>query len=257
MPSHHQIVVRSITRSSISMVCQSSLSWLEDFRSFPPQSCCCCYRVGLLKWYSNWMCRYFKVSCRSTTTMDWSGISVLLTRALAQIRCVRLLDSMSLLGVLSEIPLPYMRRVEIGKCWRVGSDLDSFFRAHSETLRSLHFMDVFLPRSKAPSAGSGADGLTDRISRLVNKGYGGNLKNLTLNFDGSKYPGRCGLIVPTRCTSSINQYFKQVHLLSLTKQDCWCRKTTNAMVIVTPKNNFHLPYSKATQDLGRRHHLSR
>lgn len=122
------------------------------------------------------------------------GISALLTRALAQIRCVRLLDSMSLLGVLSKVRMPAMERAEIGKCWLVESDLDSFFRAHSRTLRSLHFIDVFLPRSKALPAGSRTDGLTDRISKLVHKGYGGNLKELTLKFDSSKDPALMSIL---------------------------------------------------------------
>jgi hypothetical protein len=63
------------------------------------------------------------------TTKDNSILEVAKT-ALAKVESLKLIDSPGSLKFLSSVPLPSLRRLELGKCWLVGLDINAFLQPH-------------------------------------------------------------------------------------------------------------------------------
>lgn len=61
------------------------------------------------------------------TTEDSYNLEVAKT-ALAKVKRLKLIDSPGFLGFLSPVPLPSLRRLELGRCWLIGLGVKAFLQ---------------------------------------------------------------------------------------------------------------------------------
>jgi hypothetical protein len=70
----------------------------------------------------------------------------LATDAFGSIRNIVLVDSFSLLSFLGNTPLPCLQKLELAKCWIVGSDLDTFLQNHKSAEEKVYLRDIYVTR---------------------------------------------------------------------------------------------------------------
>lgn len=71
-----------------------------------------------------------------------ANIPEVVKAALMLIKDFKLVDSPRLLKLMSSVPLPSLRRLELASCWLVGSDLVQFLELHEVVVQHVHFHSI-------------------------------------------------------------------------------------------------------------------
>lgn len=77
----------------------------------------------------------------SKPTSEDDNILKIATAALAKVESLTLIDSPGFLEFVSYVPLPSLRRLELGKCWLVGMTLKKFLKAQDRRVLHVYFQD--------------------------------------------------------------------------------------------------------------------
>jgi hypothetical protein len=93
--------------------------------------------------------RSFEVSgFDSRLAASENELSEIMGDALFNVEDLRLIDSPSLLDFMSNVPLNFVRRLELESCWLCVPDLEKFVISHAKSLQVLHLDDTWMPVEK-------------------------------------------------------------------------------------------------------------
>jgi hypothetical protein len=107
----------------------------------------------------------------------------LTAEALSNVEELQVIDSPAMMEYLVPVPLPRLRRFELGSCWLSCAHLEAFVYAHASTLRYLHLEDIWLLQAQNDEDGvhlslASAKSVLQSLSRVRNSGI---LQELTIN----------------------------------------------------------------------------
>lgn len=107
----------------------------------------------------------------------------LTAEALSNVEELHVIDSPAMMECLVPIPLPRLRRLELGSCWLSCAHLEAFVYAHASTLRFLHLEDIWLLQVQNDADGvrlslASAKSVLQSLSRVRRSGI---LQELTIN----------------------------------------------------------------------------